>query len=563
MDSRSAVGKLSIATGFATKDLVLDLNARWPDTKSVYRLVDLDLPDLGPVRAQATLRDRGEIFMLTGINVTAGSPDQPAARVTGEIGDFLALRRVKLTGEFDVATTALLGMDTVTQDPALGTVHGRFGLSDTDGSIGLDALKAEIKDSKFLSLSIKGVFDAIERGDSLRMEAALTVPDVPRLGRVFGFEAGQIGSLSFTGEVSSRDKRFRAEGKARLGVTDVTGTLSGTLKGERPALRAKLYSPSFRLADVGLAPLVDALEPSPELASKGTVRKPTHRTVFGLTPISFEALKNFNLDLDVRFEDVKGTRLDIDNVEARLNVVDGVLRVDPLIFEVAGGRVDLTLLVNARGEVPELHLRLAANDVDLSEFRSQADVDVPLDGELNLVLDLKAAGQSPRALASSLAGEFDLAIERGRVRTNQLSLTTTNPVRWLITESAGDGYSDMNCLILRFSLQSGVADSKILLLDTHNILALGNGRIDLRNETIDIEVDPKAKTERLMAMSTPFAITGPLANPALKVSTVGASVRTAGEVLFSPVNMLGSLLPFVSGGGKNDDNPCLSLQNGL
>ena len=101
------------------------------------------------------------------------------------------------------------------------------------------------------------------------MEAALTVPDVSELGREFGFEGELLGSLTFRGEVSGSDELFRAEGEARLGETDLTGTLSGTLKGERPALRAKLYSPRFRFADVGLVPQADAPEPLPELAPKG------------------------------------------------------------------------------------------------------------------------------------------------------------------------------------------------------------------------------------------------------------------------------------------------------
>ena len=82
-------------------------------------------------------------------------------------------------------------------------------------------------------------------------------------------------------------------------------------------------------------------------------------------------------------------------------------------------------LADARGESPELQLGLVADDVDLGDFLSQSEVDVPLDGELDLIVDLKAAGRSPRALAASLEGEFDLAIERGRVRTNLLRLTTT------------------------------------------------------------------------------------------------------------------------------------------
>jgi hypothetical protein len=64
-------------------------------------------------------------------------------------------------------------------------------------------------------------------------------------------------------------------------------------------------------------------------------------------------------------------------------------------------------------------------------------------------------------------------------------------------------------------------------------------------------------------MSTPFGIKGPLANPSVEISSAGASARTVGEVLLSPINLLGSLLPFVSDHGKDEDNPCLALRDGV
>ncbi len=133
----------------------------------------------------------------------------------------------------------------------------------------------------------------------------------------------------------------------------------------------------------------------------------------------------------------------------------------------------------------------------------------------------------------------------------------------MFTESTRRGYSEMNCLILRFDIQDGVAESQTLLLDTPNILALGEGRIDLRNEFMDLRFSPRAKSRRLIAMSTPFALEGPLASPSVKLSSAGAASRMAGEVLLSPINLLGSLLPFVSDRGKDDNNPCLTLQDGL
>ena len=116
-------------------------------------------------------------------------------------------------------------------------------------------------------------------------------------------------------------------------------------------------------------------------------------------------------------------------------------------------------------------------------------------------------------------------------------------------------------MILRFKLQDGLAESQTILLDTPNIRALGKGRIDLRNEIIDIVVIPQAKEKGATAMGTPFAIEGKLVDPSVKVSAAGVAIRTAGEVLLSPVNLLGSLLPFVSDRGTDDDNPCLTLQD--
>ena len=179
----------------------------------------------------------------------------------------------------------------------------------------------------------------------------------------------------------------------------------------------------------------------------------------------------------------------------------------------------------------------------------------------HFVLDLTAQGRSSRELASSLNGTTQLAIEEGHVLTGLLTLTTTNPVSWMFTESARKGYSSMNCLIMRFDIKDGLAQSQALLLDTPEMQALGSGQIDFRNETLAINVNPRAKKQRLVSLSTPFSIEGPLADPSINISTTGASLRTGGEVLFSPLNLLGSLLPFVGNGGSDSDNLCLTLKS--
>jgi len=553
------IARLSLLPVLAIKDLAFDLEAQSPSTKSIFQLFGLSLPELGPVRARAILKDRGDLFALTAIDVSAGSADRPAAHATGQIGDLLAMKKIELSGDFQIATARLLGLDAPVEKSALGRVHGQFSLSDADGSIGIEVLSAEVKNTKLLSLSVKGLFDDIEQKDELRFEVALKVPEVFELARELGFTTNLKGSLSFMGQVSGSDERFQSEGKFRLGKTDLTGTLSGSLVGERPVLRAKLYSPAFHLADFGLLPNTD----TPESAAKkeGKDEKPVRKRLFSEKPISFGALKDFNLDFDMRLDKVVGVHLKINTIKAELDIVDGLLKVDLLILNFVGGHIEIRLIADARTKVPKVSLDIIADDIDLGDFLAQAETDAPLDGELDMIVHLKAAGLSPRTLAASLEGQLDLALAQGHVRTGLLDLAVTNAIGWLFSRSARTGYSELNCLVMRFDVQKGVGKLVTLLLDTTNVRAEGSGNIDLRDEIVGIDVNPRAKRRRIIAISTPFRIEGPLASPSVNVSTMGAATGMIGKTLAAPINFLGSLLPFGSGRGKDADNTCYHLED--
>ncbi len=540
--------------------LSVNVEARSPTTEAVATLAEVALPELGPVRAKAVLKDRGRRFLLNGIDVAAGSEDSPVVQVTGNIGDLVALRALSLAGDFDVPTEALIGTDGDGVAPGLGRVQGNFELSDSDGSIGLEAISAEIEGTSLFSLSVKGVFDDLRQRDELWMEAMLSVPDLPQLGREFGLSMDSFSSLEFDGRASGSDELTRADGKLRLGETDFIGTFSGTLKDDRPILQAQLTSPRLRLVDIGLTPQP---EDEGDLGQAGSGDgAPQSQRVFGVEPIGFEALRDFDLELEILLEDVEGVHLDLNRVEGRVSVKDGLLTVEPLAFNFVGGQVDASLSIDARGETPKQSLALAADDVDLGDFLAQTEVEVPLDGDMDLLVDLAGTGESPHDIASSLTGEFDLALQHGHVRTGLLRLAATNIVSWLFTADARQGYSDMNCLIVRLDVQDGLAESEALLLDTPNVRALGVGTIDLDKEFIDTEVDPEPKRGVALSGSTPFAIRGPLASPDIVVSTGGTAVRTLRDIVTSPLSLLGSLLPF-AGGGNEKDNACLALEQGL
>jgi uncharacterized protein involved in outer membrane biogenesis len=216
--------------------------------------------------------------------------------------------------------------------------------------------------------------------------------------------------------------------------------------------------------------------------------------------------------------------------------------------------------VDSTTNPPESSLDARIDDLDLGDLLGQIDAQVPLDGELDLVLNLRAVGRSPRDLADSLTGEIDIALQRGAIRTRLFALTALDLGGWLLARSTRRGYSELNCLIMRFDVEDGLARSETLVIDTPNVRALGAGTIDLDQEKIRIDVIPRGKSRRIVRLATPFSIEGPLSRPTVRVNTGGAVGRMLVGVAAEPINVLGRLLPFVSDRDKDADNPCLTLE---
>ncbi len=550
------IERLSLLPAYATAGLAFALEARAPESARLLQIPELGLPELDPpeigeLRARATLSDPDGRLGLSALELSVGPADEPVARAAGRIGDLLGRKDVSLSGDFALPAAMLLELKMPAGAPALGSVEGRFGLSDQDGTLGIDALEVAVTGTDLLTLTGEGIFDDMPRYDRLRLEAALEVPDVPALARALGHEVAGVGSLAFEGQIAGSDEFFEADGLLRVGKTEITGTLEGNHLGDRPVLKARLWSPIVYLADFGQPPAADDEE---KPLAPGDPR------LFDEEPFELGVIRDYDLDLDIELDEIDGLHFDVDQARARIEVVDGLLTVDPLVFRFIGGSVDIRLGVDARRAPPEMRIRVVADDLDIGDFLAQIEGEVPLDGELDMIVEVQGSGESPHALASSLDGTVNLAVAEGHVQTGLLDLTVTNPVRWLFSRSARRGYSELNCLVVRFEIDDGTADDVNLMLDTRNVRAEGTGDMDFGDENLDIDVSPRAKRRRLIAIVTPFEIEGPMTGPSVIVSKRSGAKRAIGQILVSPINLLGSIFTLVSDRGRDADNACLQIR---
>lgn len=551
---------LAFSPKLAMRGVSLDVEADSKTTEPVSRLIGLGLPELGPVRLRARFIGRDGVVVVPRLDLLVGQKGRISLRAKGTLADPLSLKGLRLTGEFDADVARILKVKAPEDETGLGVVHGTFEISDADGSLGIELLKAELTRTDALSVSANGRFDDLNNLDEIEFQVSFSVPSPRSLARVFGLEVAEVRQVTFEGRVAGDDEKWRAEGDVYVGQTRLSARLSGSLAGGRPSIKGRIFSPLIRTADFGFA--LSAAPPDDEKTTReGRNNAPSSRQyLFADDPINLARLRDLDLDLEVLVEEVDGVRFNIDKIEGRIELSSGLLKIDRMRFDLIGGSVRMKARVDTRASMPALMLHVSAQDLDLGDFIAKTQLDIPIDGDLDLVVNLTASGDSPRALAATLDGEFGLSMSRGRIRSSRVELAALDIMSWMFSGSAVGDSTKIDCYLVQLDFKNGRGDFRTLVLDTPNVRTLGSGYIDLRNEWIEIKIDPKAKKERFVKFTTRASIEGPLSNPSIKTSGLGAAGRLVGEIALAPSYILGSLLPFINDEGKDMDNPCLKLK---
>ena len=515
-----------------------------------------DFQHIGPITAERFRKDKKNQLQVLGINAIVGPPDNPNLKLRGFIGDLLTLQQLSLFGTFNIDAAPILGFDTAETRTKLGTLQGSFQISDADGSAGLEQLGAKVTGTDILSLKIDSVLDDFARGDGLKFDVSLHVPKYSALAQALGEPPHDIGAIDFDGRLAGSDERIQLEGKARIGQTKLSGNLTGTLKGKRPFLQGELSSPELRWSDLRALALPTRARSSTGVAAK---KKPQSagRPELEAVAAAF-SLDAIDLDLKVKVGKIAGGGTQLSNVTSHAKLVDGVLTLDPLHVNYLGGNVRLTGSFDARKPPSKLKIKGRVDDWQIGRVLKQLGASAPISGEMYATFDLSAAGDTARALWRSLNGQFSMAVSRGRIESKIIALTGLDLSAYLFSHAASRGYTQVDCFIGRFRLNNGVATATTLLLDTPDIQMNGKGSINLRDDTIDISVQPHPKRHQLIELGTPFTITGPLSDP--KLTTQGTGLRAVGEAVLLSQNLLGTLVHLVTDNGKDSSNPCLGKQ---
>ncbi|MGN6327495.1 MAG: AsmA family protein [Rhodanobacter sp.] len=321
--------------------------------------------------------------------------------------------------------------------------------------------------------------------------------------------------------------------RGRVGGSDLAGNLLFVTGGKRPKLSGDLHSRLLQFAD--LAPLIGA----DSNASKQRRGDATAQPADKLLPVEpFRTDRWRAMDADVKFSAdriVHGESLPIDTLSTHLRLNDGLLRLDPLRFSLAGGSVGSTLMLDGSRSPMQGAIDLNARHLKLKQLFPTFEPMRTSFGEINGDAALKAHGNSVAALLGSADGELKLLMNDGAISKNLLETAGLNVGNIIIGKLFGDKTVQINCAATDMAAKDGVFDMRLFVFDTSDAVITVDGTVNFATEQLDLDVKPQTKGFRILSLRSPLYVRGTLKNPNVGVQAGPLLARGAGAMALGVV----------------------------
>ena len=366
----------------------------------------------------------------------------------------------------------------------------------------------------------------------------------------FDLRLASTGEAKWGGERLKEGFEFKAEVKdarprvyrvseleLKAGKSRLKGKLTVDVSGDRPGIKANLKAATLDLTPFTAGGKGDKAKKDrkakpvekPETAAGRKAAKTAFKSerVFPRSKLDLAALRKADLDLKLKAERILTGKLDLEAFSLDMVLQNGKLELKPAKAKLAGGKLKLGLTLDASRPGPaRAALDMDIAKLDLAKFFDGLKMERPLEGKLRSEVKVKGSGDSVAAIMAGLDGKLAAVVKDGRLHKKHLNLLGAELASGL-TGAFGNllknkQYTDLECLVVGFAAQKGLAKTTAIAMQTSEMVMLGNGGINLKTEEIDLAFKPRPRkgvvggvTLSLGELVKPFKLGGTLAHPGL------------------------------------------------
>ena len=330
----------------------------------------------------------------------------------------------------------------------------------------------------------------------------------------------------------------------KVGQSDIAGTIQVDTGGERPFMQGDLTSKVMDLGDLGV--VVGTEEP---------------RESGVLPDAPFDPARWDSVDADVRIK--AGTirrpkQLPLQNLSTRIQMRDRVLTLNPLEFGIAGGKLAGPIRLDGTKDTIRADLKMRVQKLQLAELFPTLEQNKTSVGDISGLVELAGSGNSVAQMLGTANGKIGVFMDGGEISRFMMELVALDIWDAARVKLKGDQQIDIRCAIADFGVKQGVANVNAFVFDTAVVNVEGGGSINLKNEALDLKLNPKPKDSSLASLNSPLYVRGTFGAPKVAPDYGKLAAKGAGAVVMGIINPLLAVLPLLKE-GKKEDSPCQEL----
>jgi hypothetical protein len=456
-----------------------------------------------------------------------------AAQLNGKLsaaGTLAPIVRVRADG--DLMPSTVVGL------PATG--HARWrSIGVDDPRIAIDT-SGKIGETKF---DVRGQLVNPEDLRSLDLTLSLEGHDLEELYKITGLPFPPTPAYRLSGRLRYGDRMWSfSKFSGAVGRSDLSGDFSVDLRSQRPFMRGDVASENLDMRD--LSGFVGAKD--------GTGAPPGQV----LPRSEYQGQKLNAADADIHFtgRHFRNEALPLNRMDTRLELRSGVFKLDPLAFRAAGGDIAGTITLDARQPILSGSADLSGRGLQVNRLAPGVKAVIQSAGTLETRVRLSMRGNSVAALLGSANGDIVAMMNSGAISDLLLRLANLDIANTLLVMARGDRNIPIQCMVADFKAQDGVLVPQKFVLDTEHTTVTAEGKIELRNENIDLRLVAQPKDGSMFALRGPIQLSGTFADPSIKPELGNAIARAGAAIALGIIAPPAAALPFIQFGSNQPFN---------
>ena len=537
--------EVSLAGGIddliALEGIDLKVKGSGKDLAELGPVLGQTLPQTGPFQASGTLTGTAHALSLSEAQASLVKQSVTVS-VAGRVADLMTLKGISLdlrgSGKTLGELRGLLGETFPDTGPF--SVTGR--LTGSAQALAVRSLQATVRQGSS-QLTVSGRIGDLRRVADLDLTLEGSGRDFGELGPLFDAQLPDLGPFRMKGQLGGSDTLIELKSfSAMIDQSDFSGWAQVEVA-KRPRVTLRLES--------GLLDFTQIMEQvQGETQGAKSEAGGARQAMFSDQPLPFEVLDAVDADIAFNARNIKARDAGLEFGQLAFTLEEGDLRVEKLAATYRDTRFSASLNL-VPGRPRKVDMRFLVQGFDLGRFLKETHVSQEVEGQADLAADLASEGDTPHRLMAHLDGVAGAVIGKGYV-PRFLDFLAQDLSRRVITiwghhREAGE----LNCGVIQFSSNAGVATSDAFLFDTQLGILKGDGEINLATEQLDFVLSPKPKDTSLFSLATKLRVTGSILDPSVRPDTRSLAKKGVKALSALVVGPAGLLLPFMRTGARH------------